>query len=79
MAVQPLGGALGAVSVTPLSGAASIVWRVTGRLMGEYQCSVSNVRGNASSQILTVEGMNVRDVWGCGVQNTRSRVISVAA
>lgn len=49
-------------SVTPLSGAASNIWRVTGRHMGEYQCSVSNVRGNASSQILTVEGMNVRDV-----------------
>ena len=43
-------------SVTPLTGAASNVWRVTGRHIGDYQCSVSNAEGTATSQILTVEG-----------------------
>ena len=36
----------------------SNVLTVTGREPGNYTCSVANERGNASSQILTVEGKN---------------------
>ena len=41
----------------------SNVLTVTGREPGNYTCSVANERGNASSQILTVEGKNC--VFGC--------------
>ena len=49
----------------------SNVLTVTGREPGSYQCSVTNHRGNASSQSLPVEGKLHREMKG-GARTTGS-------